>query len=60
MAEKPNVEITGESQITVNKKAAAIVVAVVVVVVGGIAWMFGVTATARMPNANSGGYAVHE
>lgn len=42
-----SVKISGESQITVNKKWVAIVTAVVVAFVAGVGWMYQVVATAR-------------
>ena len=56
MPDKPEVNITGQSQITVNKKIVAIVVAAVLLFVGGIGWMYQITATARPVTTQSGGY----
>ncbi len=56
MTEKPEIHITGESQITINKKVVAIVVAAVILFVGGIGWMYQVTATARPATVETGGY----
>lgn len=53
---KRDIQITGESQITVNKTWVAIIVAILVVFVGGAGWMFYVTATSRPPTTHSGGY----
>ena len=48
--------ITGESQITINKKWVAIIVAIVVVFTLGVGWMYQITATARPATAHTGGY----
>lgn len=50
------VEITGHSQITVNKKWVAIIVAILVVFTGVVGWMFEISATSRPPTIRSGGY----
>lgn len=44
-------EISGESQITINKKWVAIITAVVVAFVVGVGWMYQVVATARPVSA---------
>jgi len=56
MAQKPELKITGESQITVSKKWVAIVVVILVAFTAGVGWMYLVTATARPATVNSGGY----
>lgn len=56
MGEKPEIKITGESQITVNKKWVAIIVAILLVFTAGVGWMYQVTATARPVTTQSGGY----
>jgi len=56
MKEKPEHQITGVSQITVNKKWVAIIVAIVVVFTVGVGWMYQVTATARPATVHTGGY----
>ena len=45
------VVITGESQITINKKWVGIIVAILVVFTAGVGWMFQITATARPVSA---------
>jgi len=49
--------ITGESQITVNKKWVAIIVAILVVFTSVVGWMFQISATSRPPMINTGGYS---
>jgi len=48
--------MTGQSQITVNKKWVAIIVAILVVFTVGVGWMYHITATARPATAHTGGY----
>jgi len=50
------IEITGHSQITVNKKWVAIIVAVLVAFTGVVGWMFEISATSRPPTISTGGY----
>lgn len=47
MASNKKVVITGEPQITVNKKWVAIIVGIIVVFTVGVGWMYQVIATAR-------------
>lgn len=56
MQNKPKREISGVSQITINKKWVAIIIAILVVFVGGVGWMYQVTATARPATVKTGGY----
>lgn len=56
MTDKPEIRITGESQITINKKVVAIVVAVVILFVGAVGWMYQITATSRPATVETGGY----
>ena len=48
--------MTGESQITVNKKWVAIIVAIVVVFTLSVGWMYHITAMARPATTHTGGY----
>ena len=50
------VEITGHSQITVNKKWVVIIIAILVVFTGIVGWMFEISATSRPPTISTGGY----
>lgn len=56
MSKKPEVKITGESQVRVNKKWVAIILAILIVFTFGVGWMYHVTATARPATTTSGGY----
>lgn len=51
MTKDRKVVITGESQITINKKWVAIIVGIVVVFVVSVGWMYQVVATARPVSA---------
>ena len=51
MEQEPKPVISGESQITVNKKWVGIITAILVVFVVGVGWMYQVTAMARPVSA---------
>lgn len=51
MDKEKKLVVTGESQITVNKKWVAIIIALIVVFTAGTGWMFKVSATARPVSA---------
>lgn len=55
-AQMPEIQMTGISEITINKKWAAIIVAVIIVFVGGVGWMYQETAMARPATVHTGGY----
>jgi|GEM_PF-1380210 len=55
-AKPRRVEITGHSQITVNKKWVAAIVLILVVFTGMVGWMYMVAATSRPPTIKTGGY----
>jgi hypothetical protein len=55
-AKTRRVEITGHSQITVNKKWVAAIVLILLVFTGVVGWMYMVAATSRPPTVKTGGY----
>ncbi len=56
MPKHPKHISTGQSQITINKIWVAIVVVIVLVFSAAVGAMFYVTATARPPTVETGGY----
>ena len=55
-SEKRDFEMTGVSQITINKKWVAIIVAIVIAFTGLVGWMYQETAMARPATVHTGGY----
>lgn len=55
-AKTRRVEITGHSQITVNKKWVAAIVLILLVFTSAVGWMYMVAATSRPPTIKTGGY----
>ncbi len=51
-----NFIMTGQSQITINKKWVAIIVAILIVFTLGVGGMYHITATARPATTHTGGY----
>lgn len=55
-AKPRRVEITGQSQITVNKKWVAAIVVILLFFTSMVGWMYMIAATSRPPTTKTGGY----